>query len=94
MASDKRRLSSRAEIKEIKDLHNAMKIGIDYICKKFKELNNENCETDPNDVVKWLEKSHIMAQNIIAFHELINNIEEEDDTVRGGAKINKFEIPR
>jgi|LSPY01.1.fsa_nt_gi hypothetical protein len=90
--NQKKRLSSKEEIPEVKALYEAVNIGVEYLCKKFKDLENPSCDTDPNDVVRWVEKSFLMAQNVIAFHELINK-EDEEEFVRGGARVNKFEIP-
>jgi len=83
-----------AEIPEVQSLYEGIKKGVAYLRKQFDMLEDEGSEIDPNDVVKWIEKSYAMAQNVIAFYHLIYDEEGQRDNVRGGAKVNKFEVPQ
>lgn len=89
--SQKQLTSKSTDLPEIRKLYDAIVCGIDFVCKKLTTLTDDS---DPNDVVKWIEKSGAMAESLITFYNILNDVDDDSVTVRGGAAIGQFEEPK
>lgn len=84
----------KRDIPEIRDLFEATKHGIRFICDQLNSLDKENNEADLTEVVKCVKDSAALAKVISEFYALMEENEEQKEMIlRGGAKINKFELP-
>ncbi len=84
----------KRDIPEIQDLFEATKNGIRFICNQLNSLDDEKSEADLTEVVKCVKDSAALAKVISEFYSLMEEEgEQKEMTLRGGAKINKFEMP-
>jgi len=92
MAVQKKSGASKSiKLPEIQQLYEAIQHGIAFVCSK---LNHLNSDSDPNDVVKWIEKSGAMAESLVTFYNILNDVDDNEVTIRGGAAIGEFEEPK